>query len=312
METITYSEIFRNFQGEGMYTGSNTVWLRYFGCNLNCHGFGQENPTEPSTYELPYLDFDVSSVGKIEQLPVWNKACDSSYSWSKKYKHLNHSDTAEEVAKKITNILKTPDNPNGSFLNDKSMLETHMCFTGGEPLLQRNQMATIAILSELSRSVGGYLPRTKMRKSSNSPRYVTFETNGTQELSKDFLHYFKIHAAYIRVLFSVSPKLFTVSGENNIKAIKPDVVKQYATAFPSKGQLKFVMGTEDRQWQELDRVVSLYRNVGIDWPVFIMPVGATEEAQHNIAEEVSNMAISKGYHVSHRVHSFVHGNKLGT
>ena len=60
-----YSEIFHSIQGEGHYTGVPTAWIRFFLCNLQCNGFGQIDPTNPDTYELPFEDFDVSSVSKV-------------------------------------------------------------------------------------------------------------------------------------------------------------------------------------------------------------------------------------------------------
>jgi organic radical activating enzyme len=38
------SEIFKSIQGEGHYTGVPTIWIRSFGCNLECNGFGQVDP----------------------------------------------------------------------------------------------------------------------------------------------------------------------------------------------------------------------------------------------------------------------------
>ena len=69
---VLYSEIFRSIQGEGHYTGVPTVWLRFFGCNLECNGFGQKNPKDPSTYELPYEKIDVTNITSVEELPVFN------------------------------------------------------------------------------------------------------------------------------------------------------------------------------------------------------------------------------------------------
>ena len=65
-----YSEIFHSIQGEGHYTGVPTAWIRFFLCNLQCNGFGQIDPTNPDTYDLPFENFDVSSVDKVEDLPV--------------------------------------------------------------------------------------------------------------------------------------------------------------------------------------------------------------------------------------------------
>ena len=59
-----YSEIFYSIQGEGHYTGVPTAWIRFFLCNLQCNGFGQLDPTNPDTYDLPFQDFDVKSEEK--------------------------------------------------------------------------------------------------------------------------------------------------------------------------------------------------------------------------------------------------------
>ena len=59
---MLYSEIFRSIQGEGVYTGVPTVWLRLFGCNLECNGFGQKDPTDPSTYVLPYQEIELKDI----------------------------------------------------------------------------------------------------------------------------------------------------------------------------------------------------------------------------------------------------------
>jgi organic radical activating enzyme len=293
-----------------MYTGCNTVWLRYWGCNLQCSGFGQKDPTNPETYILPYKDFDVALVNRLEDLPVWDYGCDSSYTWSKKFKCLSHSDTAEDLAKKLMDLMTADHNPYGTFLNDYSQSETHMCFTGGEPLLAKSQRDTIALMQEFEKYTGGIMPGTTMRRSNNLPRYVTFETNGTQNLTKEFSDYFKDISQYTRIMFSVSPKLFTVSGERNEKAIKPEVVKSYSN-ISTKGQLKFVLGPEDRQWDELDRVVKEFRAAGVSYPVFIMPVGATEAGQQAVAKEVTLRALSLGYNVSARVHVSIFGNEIG-
>ena len=108
-----YSEIFHSIQGEGHYTGTPTAWIRFFLCNLQCSGFGQKDPTDPSTYELPFEDFDVDSVKVVEDLPVWEKGCDSSYTWAKKFKKLMGHETPTVLANKIVDILKTDTNANG-------------------------------------------------------------------------------------------------------------------------------------------------------------------------------------------------------
>lgn len=306
----TYSEIFDSIQGEGVFTGQWTLWLRFFACNLQCDGFGQKHPTKPETWELPYKDFDVSTVSRVEDLPVWDKGCDSSYTWAKKYKHLMAQKPAREIYEDIKAAATTETNPRGFFRHPKSGQTADMCFTGGEPLMMLSQLAVMELYQ-------------LFKDDNNLPRSITFETNGTQRLNKDFKEFISNPGRFnTPVLFSVSPKLWTVAGEKRSKAIKPEVVKEYfdignlirstsSNKLPA-GQLKFVLGAESEQWDELEEVIQLYREVGIDWPVFIMPVGATVEEQESGAGEVARMAFKRGYNVSGRLHCYLWGNAIGT
>ena len=113
------------------------------------------------------------------------------------------------------------------------------------------------------------------------------------------------------VFFSVSPKLWTVAGEKSAKAIKPEVVAEYKDT-RNLGQLKFVMGHKDREWEELDTVIAQFRDVGVNWPIWIMPVGAREEEQNVTAGEVARKAFQRGYNVAARVHVHLFGNLIGT
>ena len=291
-----YSEIFHSIQGEGHYTGVPTAWIRFFLCNLQCSGFGQIDPTNPETYDLPFLDYDVSQVKRVEDLPVWEKGCDSSYTWAKKYKHLMGQETPEVLANKIVDILKTDSNPEGKFLHPMSKQTQHLCFTGGEPLMVTGQMASVGIYEELERQ-------------GNLPSSMTFETNGTQKLKDPFKEWVK--RIDEEVFFSCSPKLFTVSGEQTKKAIIPEVVGEYRQVSKA-GQLKFVVGSEQRQWDEMDEAIEKFRAEGVDWPVWIMPVGAREEEQTATAGDVAKLAFQRGYNVAARVHVYLFGNAIGT
>jgi len=291
-----YSEIFHSIQGEGHYTGTPTAWIRFFLCNLQCNGFGQKDPTDPSTYELPFQDFDVDSVKRVEDLPVWEKGCDSSYTWAKKFKKLMGYETPTVLADKIVDILKTDTNPNGLFLHPNSRQHQHLCFTGGEPLMVTGQAASMGIYKSLEQRA-------------NLPSSMTFETNGTQKLTEPFKQWIKDIPE--EIFFSVSPKLFTVSGEKTEKAIKPENVKEYAEC-SNRGQLKFVVGASRREWEELENTVKKFREAGIDWPVWIMPTGAREEEQTTTAGQVAEEAFKRGYNVSARVHVYLFGNAIGT
>mgnify|MGYP001502301707 FL=1 len=291
-----YSEIFHSIQGEGHYTGVPTAWIRFFLCNLQCNGFGQKDPTNPDTYELPFEDFDVSTVKRVEDLPVWDKGCDSSYTWAKKFKGLMGHETPTILANKIVDIMKNETNPDGLFLHPLTKQRQHLCFTGGEPLMATGQQAIVGIYEQLE-------------KQNNLPGSMTFETNGTQKIREPFADW--INKIDTEVFFSCSPKLFTVSGEKSEKAIKPEVVAEYRK-LSSKGQLKFVVGPNDREWDEMELVIKKFKDAGVDWPVWVMPTGAREEEQTATAGKVAEKAFKRGYNVAARVHVYLFGNAIGT
>lgn len=301
----SYSEIFYSIQGEGKYSGVPTAWVRFFTCNLNCDGFGQKDPVDRSTYILPYKEFDPKSVNRIEDLPVWKYGCDSSYSWAAKFKHLQHNKTAAEICETVRDHMKNDKNPDGLFFHPYSKQGQHLCFTGGEPLLRNSQLAVVDIIKSFRAGDVNDLPES-----------ITFETNGTQPLTPEFIDHFSNRGFYRGEIFwSVSPKLLTVSGEPALRAIKPAVVEGYKR-LSNSGQLKFVMGIEERQWEELDRVIEQFRKWGINWPVYIMPVGATEEAQNGedgyaSAGKVAEKAFKRGFNVSARVHVYLWSNVIG-
>lgn len=288
-----YSEIFFSPQGEGQYTGIPTVWLRFFLCNLTCDGFGQIIPTNPATYDLPYKDFDLTGIESVEQLPVFDKGCDSSYSWAKRYKHLAKKATTQELSDLLIDAVVSDLNPLGEFVHPKSGQAIHLAFTGGEPML--NQGVIVDVLRILER-------HTQLK-------FVTIETNGTQAMTDKFKQFLVETNLYI--FMSVSPKLFNVSGESNKRAIKPAIVSEYAKY--TYGQLKFVLSPSEDAWTELDAVLNRFTDAGLDeFPVWIMPVGATDAGQMNTAAAVSDRAIREGYNVSARAHISIYGNKIGT
>ena len=265
---MLYSEIFRSIQGEGVYTGVPTVWLRLFGCNLECNGFGQSDPTNPDTYVLPYKDIDLTDITEVEDLPVFPYGCDSSYSWSKKLYDLMYDNT------------------------------THIAFTGGEPLMKAGQKNIVEVLESLDEFEEE--PFTN----------ITFETNGTRKLH-DLLR----NQILVRTLrdnteffFSVSPKIWSTSGEKD--RICPDIVKGYYEV-STVGQLKFVCNGSDESCDEIENAIDDFRGAGVKYPIWIMPVGATEESQDDIAPMIAEQTMDRGYNVSARVHCYIWGNEIG-
>ena len=290
---IRVSEMFYSFQGEALYAGKPSAWIRFFGCNLECNGFGQMDPTNPETYVLPYQTFDISSVKRIEDLPVWHYGCDSSYSWSAKYKHLVHDYDEKVIADKLIEFMKHSTNPDGEWVHPHTGIDTQLCFTGGEPMMWQKAME--AIVKEL-------VHRNK------APKLITIETNATkpiQQITQDMIHY-----SGIDFNFAMSPKLFTVSGERD--AVKPDIIASYIEAGYSH-VVKFVANGSHECWEELDDAVDRIKKATdrkVDF--WIMPVGATKDQQeHEYIATLSVEAMKRGFNVATRNHCYVFGNVIG-
>ena len=295
MKKYKYSEIFgKTIQGEGKYTGSPTVWIRFWGCNFECNGFGQDIPEDPATYNLDYQTIDISSIKHMNDLPVFSKGCDSSYSWSKKFAHLANTSSVSDICDKLEYYLISESNPGGKFLHPESKQWTHLAFTGGEPMM--NQSAIVDIMQEFD-------------KRENYPRYFTIETNGTQQIRDNFKNEFEFNKHGCELFWSVSPKLY-LSGEKWDDAIKPDIVAVYKHISHS-GQLKYVANGSNRAWDEVASATKLYRDRGVDWPVWIMPVGADIEGQNKVAAGITEGAVERGYNVAARVHTYIFGNVVG-
>ena len=294
MTTVKYSETFYSAQGEGKYVGIPSLWMRFFLCNLQCNGFGQKDPTDPSTYELPYEKLDITDITSVFDLPVFDKGCDSSYTWAKKYRHLITDKTVQEACDELTALL-----PRGKFIHPDTGQETHMVFTGGEPMLKNTQPAMMGVLEEF-------------QKRENMPNYVTVETNGTKPITQELADYIAwfTYDGTREWYWSLSPKLWATAGEQSKKAIKPDVIGRYAEISPH-GQLKFVVNGTDESWREVEENTRMFRDAGCNFPVWIMGVGGTFEGLVQTEASIADEAIRRGYYYTSRVHVHIYGNAIG-
>ena len=293
--TLKYSETFFSAQGEGQYVGIPSLWMRFFLCNLQCNGFGQKDPTNPDTYELPYETIDITNIDSVFDLPVFDKGCDSSYTWSKKYSHLMTDKTVTEAVDELTALL-----PHGKFIHPASGQASHMVFTGGEPMIKGTQPGMIKIIEEF-------------KQRNNKPQYVTVETNGTRPITDEFAEW--IEREYTNKenkewYWSLSPKLWATAGEKSKKAIKPEVIGRYAEV-SNKGQLKFVVNGTDESWLEVEENTKLFREAGCNFPVWIMGVGGTYEGLVQTEAPIADEAIRRGYYYTSRVHVHIYGNAIG-
>jgi organic radical activating enzyme len=218
---IKVSEIFYSLQGEGRFVGVPSVFLRTYGCNFTCSGFGCK-PGEKST-GADEVAKKVELYKDFLDLPLVETGCDSYASWHPAFKHLSPTYTTDELVAKMLALT-----PNNHWVQNNGN-DVHLVITGGEPLLG------------WQRSYKDLLSHPQMQDLKN----ITFETNGTQELHEDFRDYLIdwVDAAPGReVTFSVSAKL-SASGEAWDDAIKPLIVNIYQTY--GHVYLKFVVETEE-------------------------------------------------------------------
>lgn len=293
MGKLRYSEVFYSVQGEGRFVGVPSVFLRVFGCNFECAGFGQERGNMIATDQMPYFTDPKADKNhpdaykSIEELPVTPIGCDSSASWAMKYKHLQLTETIEQVQQRIIDLL-----PNGKYDEREDI---HLVITGGEPLLGWQRVWPE--LLELGRSIG--------------LKNVTFETNGTQNLQDQFIEYLNGDGKDIHVTWSTSPKL-SLSGETNEDALKPDVLVNMNKVTNSHLYNKFVVRDID-DFDEVDKFVNAYRGAGVKLDaVYCMPEGATLEQQTLTAKGVADACMKTGYKYSPRLHIDLFGNAWGT
>jgi organic radical activating enzyme len=286
MSKIKIAELFYSIQGEGRYMGVPSVFLRTFGCNFKCAGFGM--PRGELSTEVEDIAQVVHLYNDYKQLPLVSTGCDSYASWDPRFKDLSPLLTTDAIVERIMEIL-----PHGEWRDE------HLVITGGEPLLG------------WQKQYPDLLKHPKMK----GLKEITFETNGTMKLTtefKQYLHTWKYHDVDVDfwrdVTFSVSAKL-PCSGEPWEDAIKPERVyeyEEYGTAY-----LKFVIATEE-DFTDAERAIAEYRNAGFTGHVYLMPVGGVESVYAMNNRNVALLAMKHGLRYSDRLQVPLFKNEWGT
>ena len=285
MSKLKVSEIFYSAQGEGRFIGVPSVFLRTFGCNFTCGGFGMKDRTQMST-EREFIDPTQYRI--YEDLPLVNTGCDSYASWDPRFKNFSPLLEINAVVKRMLDLV--PSNswimPNGN--------DTHLVITGGEPLLGWQRA----------------YPDLLDHPSMDRLKEITFETNGTQLLSDEFKKYLIDWSRWKNreITFSVSAKL-PCSGEKWEEAIKPEIVCEYQEV--GYVYLKFVVATE-QDLKDAERAVNEYRENGFKGPIYLMPVGGVERVYSLNNRAVAEMAMRKGWRYSDRLQVPLFKNEWGT
>ena len=282
MSKIKIAELFYSIQGEGRYMGVPSVFLRTFGCNFKCAGFGM--PKGELSNEADNID--PSLYTEYKSLPLVSTGCDSYASCDPRFKHLSPVLDTDAIADAIVDTLPY-----------KEWRDEHLVITGGEPLLG------------WQRAYPDLLRHPKMA----GLKEITFETNGTQPLTEEFAEYLlewlMPHPEYHKeITFSVSAKL-SCSGEARHEAIRPDVVCNYETL--GYTYLKFVVATEEDA-EEAIETVDLYRAEGFTGPVYLMPVGGVESVYTLNNRRVAELAMKNGLRYSDRLQVPLFKNEWGT
>ena len=281
MSKIKVAELFYSIQGEGRYMGVPSVFLRTFGCNFTCDGFGMARG------EKSHERHDISQVAhmfnKYEELPLVSTGCDSYASWMPEFKDLSPMLTSDAIADRIAEII-----PHGEWKDE------HLVITGGEPLLG------------WQRAYPDLLNHTKMA----GLKEITFETNGTQSLTDEFrsyLHNWKKASPDREITFSVSAKL-PCSGEKWEEAILPQTVCEYE--WFGTTYLKFVIATE-QDFADAECAIAAYRKAGFTGHVYLMPVGGVESVYALNNRNVALLAMKHGLRYSDRLQVPLFKNQWG-
>lgn len=239
---------------------------------------GQRSTSNDDIAEIVHL------FNKYEELPIVETGCDSYASWDPRFKDLSPVLTVDAIADRIMNILP-----------DKKWNDIHLVITGGEPLLG------------WQRSYPNLLSHEKLKKLKD----ITFETNGTQELTKElklYLYKWAHQKGYHNLTFSVSPKL-SVSGESRDEAIRPDIIREYEDL--GHTYLKFVVATEEDVAEALE-VITIYKKEGFSGHVYLMPVGGVESMYVLNNRHVAELAMKNGLRYSDRLQVPLFKNAWGT
>jgi 7-carboxy-7-deazaguanine synthase len=223
---LKISEIFKSIQGEGIYVGTPTTFVRLALCNYACS---------------------------------W---CDTKYSWMPNYSHEWTEMTPEKVLSQIGKDVE------------------HVCFTGGEPMVQAEQLQLIS--SQLK----------------ERGHYLTVETNGSiYEADKH-------HGLFD--FWTVSPKL---SGSGMRDRLDFRVLEDIFTH--EEGQLKFVVTSKT----ELNEILEILQGLDcIIAPTVLQPEWYTwrdryEEALRMLVEETANWP--RRPRVLPQLHKLIWGEKRG-
>ena len=282
---LKISELFYSIQGEGRYMGVPSIFLRTFGCNFTCSGFGMaRDEVSHEAIDIAVAHQMIKPFQTYNELPLVSTGCDSYASWMPEFKDLSPMVEVEGLA--IDIVAKLP---------YMEWRDEHLVITGGEPLLGWQRA----------------YPELLNQPCMQDLKEITFETNGTQKLDPKFKEYltdWTFGSDEREITFSVSAKL-PCSGEKWEEAICPKLVCEYedfGTVY-----LKFVVATE-QDIKDAERAVKEFQDAGFRGHVYLMPVGGVESVYTLNAKNVALAAMKRGWRYSDRLQVPLFKNEWGT
>ena len=287
MSKIKVSELFYSIQGEGRYMGVPSVFLRTYGCNFTCQGFGMPLGKLSTETDAIAKTHEITPFSEYKVLPLVSTGCDSYASWHPAFKDLSPMIEVDGLAKAIVDTLPF-----------KEWRDEHLVITGGEPLLGWQRAYPDLLEQECMKSL----------------KEITFETNGTMRLTKDFRQYLlnwtlgNKNRGREALTFSISAKL-PASGEPWEDAIKPEVVVAYEDI--GHAYLKFVVATE-QDIEDALKATNEYRTAGFKGNVYLMPVGGVESVYALNNKTIAMAAMKHGLRYSDRLQVPLFKNEWGT
>lgn len=164
---------------------------------------------------------------------------------------------------------------------NKSKATPHLVITGGEPLLQQNNLKLL--LKDLFLKY-------------QSPIHIEIETNGTicPSLGKDFFRF---------ISFVISPKLQS-------SGIKTEDLTTLKSFMSSPWQYIFKFAVKDKKDLKQVKTIVKQLNIPLD-KVYLMPVGITSRELLSKGKMLAEECLKEGYNLTTRLHILIWGNKRG-
>ncbi len=242
-------EIYHAIQGEGPTLGEPCVFVRFAMCNLQCNFCD----TAYTWY------FENAGMDKVDHR--YAKPCEKN-----KYMMDMSVEDVEQAIRIAAGKTR------------------RVVFTGGEPLLQQNDMYKVIEL--LQKDSEDWL--------------IEIETNGTlQVLDHMMIDY-----------INCSPKLAS-SGNLAFARSKPEVIKRYQELFLEGVGIcfKFVVG-KDTMKEDLKEIRAWERANDITrYHIYLMPEGITKEAIAEGTDALIDVCRKYGYNLSTRLQVLLYGDK---